>query len=123
MDLPRKSFSDTFQGTLTNVIDFSKVPDERTFRLPVNYNRLTPQERRVVREQYADLQGGNCHHCKAPLHLQPTGEMFTKPINTKLFPAGFFNHPVHLHHSHKTGMTIGAVHCRCNAVLWQYHGE
>jgi hypothetical protein len=30
---------------------------------------------------------------------------------------------VHLHHSHETGMTIGAVHARCNAVLWQYHGE
>jgi hypothetical protein len=28
-----------------------------------------------------------------------------------------------LHHCHQTGLTIGAVHAKCNAVLWQYHGE
>ena len=44
-------------------------------------------------------------------------------ITNSLFPPNFFKWPVHLHHSHDTGMTIGAVHARCNAVLWQYHGE
>jgi hypothetical protein len=40
-----------------------------------------------------------------------------------LFPKNFLKWPVHLHHSHDTGMTIGAVHSYCNAVLWQYHNE
>ena len=35
----------------------------------------------------------------------------------------FFKWPVHLHHCHDTGMTTGAVHCYCNAVLWQYPGK
>jgi hypothetical protein len=45
------------------------------------------------------------------------------PIDRELFPPGFFNYPVHLHHSHNSGLTIGAVHSYCNAVLWHYHGE
>jgi hypothetical protein len=49
--------------------------------------------------------------------------VMSKKINVDLFPPNFFKWPVHLHHDHRTGMTIGAVHCRCNAVLWQYHGE
>jgi hypothetical protein len=46
-----------------------------------------------------------------------------KKINARLFPPNFFNWPVHLHHCHVTGLTIGAIHCHCNAVLWQYHGQ
>jgi hypothetical protein len=40
-----------------------------------------------------------------------------------LFPELFLKYPVHLHHSHVTGLTIGAVHAYCNAVLWVYHDE
>lgn len=43
-------------------------------------------------------------------------------IDERLFPKGFFDHPVHLHHNHDTGLTIGAIHCYCNAISWQYHG-
>lgn len=32
-------------------------------------------------------------------------------------------YPVHLQHNHDTGMTEGAVHARCNAVMWQYLGR
>jgi len=46
-----------------------------------------------------------------------------KRIDWDLFPPGFLKNPVHLHHNHDTGMTIGAVHAYCNAVLWQYYGE
>jgi hypothetical protein len=45
------------------------------------------------------------------------------PINQILFPKSFFKYPVHLHHCHKTGLTLGAVHHYCNAYLWQYLGE
>jgi len=58
------------------------------------------------------------------LYPQPEGWGFTALLIKKsLFPRGFFGYPIHLHHSHDTGMTIGAVHAHCNAVLWQYEGE
>jgi hypothetical protein len=90
---------------------------------PVNYNHLTQPERAQLRGRYVEAQGGNCHHCGAALSSGPTAEIEAKPINWKRFPPNFLRHPVHLHHNHKTGKTIGAVHARCNAVLWQYHGE
>lgn len=49
--------------------------------------------------------------------------MFAARLQRKIFPKGFFDRPVHLHHSHDTGLTIGAVHAVCNAVLWIYHRE
>ena len=88
--------------------------------LPVNYDKLHYTERRAVREEYIKIQEGKCCHCKEPLDEE---QPHTKPIDRKLFPTGFFDWPVHLHHCHKSSMTIGAVHNYCNAVLWQYHGE
>ena len=90
---------------------------------PVNYNKLTPTERRNIREQYMGHQRFKCYHCGGDLHMAPPPEMRNMPIKKSLFPPGFFQHPVHLHHDHSTGMTIGAVHNICNAILWQYHGE
>lgn len=91
--------------------------------LPVNYNSLTYSERREVRERYVKKQKGNCYYCGAPLSEEPTNEAKNKPILKGLFPINFFKYPVHLHHNHDTGITMGAVHSHCNAVLWQYHGE
>ena len=92
-------------------------------KLPVNYDQLPFQQRRAVREEYVRVQNGLCAHCGTPLSGDPSMEIMEKWINDELFPENFFNHPVHLHHSHETGLTIGAVHANCNAVLWQYHGE
>lgn len=93
--------------------------------LPVNYEKLDWRkgERRIVREEYERLQGGKCYYCGAPLAGAPADKVAKKPVRESLFPNGFFKNPVHLHHSHVTGMTIGAVHAYCNAVLWQYEGE
>ena len=91
--------------------------------LPVNYDATPFGERRLVREEYVKRQGGNCHHCKQPLNGPPGSEVSGKYVHKPLFPSGFFKWPVHLHHCHRTGMTIGAVHNYCNAVLWQYLGE
>lgn len=93
------------------------------YPLPTMYNALTIYERRVVREQYVEVQAGLCQHCKAPLSDAAPEHITRLAIDTTLFPSGFFSSPVHLHHDHKTGLTIGAVHAQCNAVLWQYHGE
>jgi hypothetical protein len=91
--------------------------------LPVDYTKLSQKERKLVREQYVQDQRGLCSHCGGNLLLSPPKEITEKKVNKKLFPIGFFKHPIHLHHSHDTGMTIGAVHNYCNAVLWQYFGE
>ncbi len=89
-----------------------------------DYTKMTWRERKSKRLKYIEYQKGLCCFCKTSLEKE-TENMIVKNsfINLKLFPKGFFNHPVHLHHCHKTGMTIGAVHNRCNAYLWQYKGE
>jgi hypothetical protein len=91
-------------------------------KLPVNYNETPPKDRRAVREEYVRVQNGLCAHCGAPLNGKPSLSV-ARTINPSLFPDKFFFYPVHLHHSHDTGMTIGAVHAHCNAILWQYHRE
>lgn len=91
--------------------------------LPVNYEEMHWSKRKLVREEYVRVQKGLCQHCGEPLSGEPSKEVRSKPVNERLFPTGFFKWPVHLHHSHKDGMTIGAVHCHCNAVLWEYNGE
>lgn len=92
-------------------------------KLPTNYNQLHGEERRLVRERYVRLQEGLCHHCRAPLSGSPSPKIQNLWITPSIFPENFFDHPVHLHHDHRTGMTIGAVHARCNAVLWEYDRE
>ena len=90
-------------------------------QLPVNYNDTHFSVRKLVREEYARIQGGMCCHCKKPLISD--SKFINKKVNRRLFPDNFFKWPVHLHHDRKTGLTIGAVHNHCNAVLWQHHGE
>lgn len=92
-------------------------------KLPINYDAAHWTVRKQARDEYAKLQGGKCFHCGSDLIGNASDEMMKKKINKGLFPDSFFKWPVHLHHCHKTGMTIGAVHNQCNAVLWQYHGE
>lgn len=94
-----------------------------TMQLPVDYDSLAPHEKRPVREEYVRLQGGKCAHCAADLTGPPPEKIAALWINRKLFPETFFKWPVHLHHDHDTGLTIGAVHNTCNAVLWQYQGK
>lgn len=91
--------------------------------LPQDYTQLSWQERRAVRLAYVAEQEGRCHYCGDSLNGPPPPSVTDKPIKRRLFPESFFKHPVHLHHDHGTGLTIGAVHNYCNAVLWQYHGE
>lgn len=92
-------------------------------QLPVDYTKLTWKERREVRNEYVARQNNLCDCCSKPLNGPPSDLMQAKDIKESLFPPNFFKYPVHLHHDHRTGMTIGAVHSKCNAVLWQYYGE
>ena len=91
--------------------------------LPRNYNDLDASQRRLTRLEYIKVQNGLCYYCKAPLNGPATEAILRKPVKPKYYPKGFFENPIHLHHNHVTGFTIGAVHAYCNAVLWEYHGE
>ena len=94
-----------------------------TITLPAVYADMEWWERRDVRNEYVRVQDGKCHHCGSSLDGEPPKHITGKKINWRLFPPNFTKYPVHLHHSHDSGLTIGAVHALCNAVLWQYHGE
>ena len=93
------------------------------FNLPVEYSRLEQWERRLVREQYICEQFGKCYWCDEPLDGEPSDNVKNKKVNWKLFPPNFMKYPVHLQHDHGTDLTEGAVHAKCNAVMWQYHGR
>ncbi len=90
---------------------------------PVDYTKLSWSERRTVRHQYIKDQGGMCWHCEESLACDAPDSIRNKPIDLRLFPPDFLLNPVHLQHDHTTGMTEGAVHAYCNAVLWQYYGR
>lgn len=89
-----------------------------------HYPSMTSAQRRECRLSYETSQRNYCQHCGVRLYLDPP--QYKRRIDWRAFPggkAGFLRYPVHLHHDHNTGMTIGAVHAYCNAVLWQFHGE
>ena len=88
-----------------------------------DYNKLTQRQRRNLREEYVRRQKGKCFYCEEALD-EPAPERVTeKKVNWNWFPTEFLKHPIHLQHDHDTGMTEGAVHAYCNAVMWQYEGR
>jgi len=93
------------------------------YELPVMYHECDPVTRRRVREQYIREQSGKCWYCEEPLSCQPAAKVMEKKLDLSLFPPNFLKHPVHLQHDHYTGLTEGAVHAKCNGVLWQYEGR
>lgn len=92
-------------------------------KLPIDYANEHWTIRRKAREAYIKLQGGKCYWCDHPLDDKPPASVTNHQINWELFPEGFLNNPIHLQHCHKTGMSEGAVHAYCNAVMWQYYGR
>lgn len=90
---------------------------------PQKYDELTINKKRLLREDYITHQEGKCYYCHSDLTGRPSLRVQRLTVTESLYPPNFFNHPVHLHHDHNTGLTLGAVHCKCNAVLWEYEGE
>lgn len=91
------------------------------WKLPVDYTKLTPYERKLVRDMYVAKQNKLCMYCGTSLYEKPPEHITKHQINWQLFPSNFLKYPIHLQHCHKSGMTEGAVHAYCNAVMWQYH--
>lgn len=78
--------------------------------LAANYNKLSSYKRRTLRLKYVEAQNNKCYFCGEPLNKPPASQIRNLKINWKLFPPNFLRYPIHLHHSHESGMTIGAVH-------------
>jgi len=95
----------------------------KKYNLPVDYDKLEFYQRGEVREQYIKEQNRMCYYCGEDLKHPPPYKITNKNINWKLFPKNFMNFQIHLQHNHDTGMTEGAVHNYCNAVLWQYENR
>jgi hypothetical protein len=95
----------------------------KKYNLPIDYTKISSKDRRLVREQYVREQDNNCMYCGTSLSLSAPTEVTDKQIDWSLFPPFFLRHPIHLQHNHDTGMTEGAVHSYCNAVMWQYEGR
>lgn len=93
------------------------------YNLPVEYDKLSFTEKIDVRNQYVGEQNGMCMFCGENIKENPPKHITDKPIDWRLFPRHFLYYPIHLQHNHFTGLTEGAVHAYCNAVLWQYHGR
>ena len=91
--------------------------------LPVDYTKLHWSKKKEVREQYIEEQEKKCFYCGHNLFESPPKEITDKNIDWSLFPDNFLKVPIHLQHNHSTGMTEGAVHGYCNAVMWQYEGR
>lgn len=93
------------------------------YKLPVDYTKLHYSEKRLVREQYEREQKNLCYYCGESLDEPAPDEIKEKEIVWDMFPKNFLDSPIHLQHNHNTGMTEGAVHNYCNAVLWVYHNR
>jgi len=89
--------------------------------LHYKYDKLTFRDRIQVRNEYVKRQQGKCYWCGYDLEAPPAEDIEKLDVDWGLFPEGFQNFPVHLQHDHGHGWTEGAVHMKCNAVMWQYH--
>ncbi len=92
-------------------------------QLPVEYAGLSPSGKQLVRKAYMQKQKGLCYYCRHPLLKPPSYKVQHAKITWSLFPENFQRYPIHLHHDHETGLTLGVVHMRCNAYLWEYENE
>lgn len=95
----------------------------KKYSLPVDYDTLEQYQRREVREQYILEQDNKCFYCGETLSENVPQRISDMVINWSLFPKNFLKYHIHLQHDHETGMTEGAVHNYCNAVLWQYENR
>jgi len=117
-DIPKKRINEITDKC--ELITTKEIIKMNNYKLPIDYTKLSWRERKLVREQYITEQTNNCMYCEDDLFKPPPKRITDKVIDWNLFPDQFLKNKIHLQHCHKTGMTEGAVHAYCNAVLWQY---
>jgi hypothetical protein len=96
---------------------------KKILKLPVRYDNLSIEEKKIVREKYIIIQKYKCYYCHSYIYHDAPDFIKEKRIDWELFPPNFLKYPIHLQHDHNTGLTEGAVHNYCNAVMWQYEGR
>ena len=70
-------------------------------KLPAMYDKLTLDERRLVRREYEAQQDFKCWYCHGDLGFPPPERILKYEIHLKWFPKGFLDNPIHLQHDHK----------------------
>lgn len=82
--------------------------------LPTKYSSLTGERKSAVKEAYICLQRDRCWLCGDDLY-DPPKFLVENPNYMPLCGNQLAEHsPLHLHHDHKTGLTLGVTHAECN---------
>jgi transposase-like protein len=89
------------------------------------YDDLNWKQRLKLRDRYVEHFHGVCMYCHEQLDSEPASIVrdSTDEIAWDVSPGfkeGFLKNPVHLHHDHNTGLTLGPVHALCNAHSWHF---
>lgn len=93
---------------------------------PQRYRDLNISQKQELRDQYVDYFRGRCVYCDRQLDDEPHKFVCQSAdeIEWDALPGGkegFLKNPVHLHHDHETGLTLGPVHAQCNAHSWHFY--
>ena len=85
--------------------------------LPTKYSSLSGERLSAVKEAYICLQRERCWLCGNNLY-----ELSKYLVdNPKLMPLCgnelAERYPLHLHHDHDTGLTLGVTHAECNIII------
>lgn len=67
-------------------------------KLPAMYDKLTGDQKRLVRLEYVKQQNNKCWYCQGNLDEQPPDTILKYKIDLKWFPQGFLDNPIHLQH-------------------------
>jgi hypothetical protein len=103
---------------------YQSILDLKTIKsLRCQYHELNQFQRKTLRQKYIKAQNHLCMHCYTSLYEQPPQYIREYELDMKLFPPNMLKYPIHLQHDHGTGFTEGAIHAKCNAVLWQTKGK
>ena len=93
---------------------------------PQRYRDLNTNQRRKLRDEYVEHFRGRCLYCGLKLDGKPSRIVrdSVDEIEWDDLPGGkegFLSNPIHLHHDHGTGLTLGPVHALCNAHSWHFY--
>lgn len=93
---------------------------------PQRYRDLNANQHRKLRDEYVEYFRGRCLYCDGQLDDEPHEfvRQSADEIEWDNLPGskeGFLKNPVHLHHDHETGLTLGPIHALCNAHSWHFY--
>lgn len=103
-----------------------EIRHEHGSSFPQRYSDLNANQRSKLRDEYVVYFKGRCLYCDGQLDDEP--HEFVRESADEIewdhLPGskdGFLKSPVHLHHDHETGLTLGPVHALCNAHSWHFY--